>query len=90
MSNSNVTKQEIRLMTYQIRLKGQLKHDWIDWFEGQSITNDTSGNTLLTCQVPDQVALFGRLRKIRDLGLPLISVKHLYFHKDEVAKGEKL
>ena len=84
MSNSNSTNQETRLMTYQIRLKGQLKNDCLDWFEGQSILNDTNGNTLLTCQVPDQPALFGLLRKVRDLGMPLISVKQLYSQQNEL------
>ena len=59
--------------TYQIRLKGQLGPQWADWFEDTSLTYE-NGNTLLTCQVTDQAALYGLLRKVRDLGLPLLLV----------------
>ena len=59
---------------YQIRIKGQLGHQWSDWFEGLTITREESGDTLLTGPVMDQAALYGLLRKVRDLGMPLISV----------------
>ena len=61
-------------MTYQIRIKGHLGHEWTDWFEGLTITLEDSGDTLLAGPVVDQAALFGLLKKVRDLGLPLISV----------------
>ncbi|MCA9838201.1 MAG: hypothetical protein KC422_14885 [Trueperaceae bacterium] len=83
MSKSDLRKQETPLMTYQIRLKGQLKNDWAEWFEGQSITHEISGTTLLICQVPDQPALFGLLRRVRDLGMHLISVKQIQDSKDQ-------
>lgn len=61
-------------LVYQIRLKGQLGSEWADWFEGLSITLDEDGDTLLTGPVVDQAALHGLLKKVRDLGLRLISV----------------
>lgn len=59
---------------YQIRLKGQLAHQWAAWFEGLVISWADNGDTLLTGPVVDQAALHGLLRKVRDLGLPLLSV----------------
>jgi hypothetical protein len=61
-------------MLYQIRLKGHLAREWTDWFEGLAITLEDDGDTLLTGPVVDQAALHGLLKKVRDLGLPLISV----------------
>jgi hypothetical protein len=61
-------------MVYQIRIKGHLGPQWADWFGGLTITLEEGGETLLTCLVVDQAALYGLLRKVRDLGLPLISV----------------
>ncbi len=61
-------------MIYQIRIKGHLGAQWTDWFGGLTITLEEGGETLLTCPVADQAALHGLLRKVRDLGLPLISV----------------
>jgi hypothetical protein len=61
-------------MVYQIRLKGHLGREWTDWFEGLTVTLEESGDTLLTGLVVDQAALYGLLRKVRDLGLPLLSV----------------
>jgi hypothetical protein len=59
---------------YQIRIKGHLGRRWTDWFEGLTITLEEDGDTLLTGPVVDQAALFGTLRKVRDLGMPLLSV----------------
>ena len=59
---------------YEIRVKGHLADRWAVWFEGLTITLEDSGDTLLTGPVVDQAALFGLLRKVRDLGLPLLSV----------------
>ncbi len=59
---------------YQIRIKGHLGSQWADWFEGLAITLEDNGDTLVTGAVVDQAALHGLLKKIRDLGLPLVSV----------------
>ena len=60
-------------MIYQIRIKGHLGRQWTDWFEGLTITLEDNGDTLLTGPVVDQAALHSLLRKVRDLGMPLIS-----------------
>jgi hypothetical protein len=62
---------------YQITVKGHLDNRWADWFEGVTITLEDNGETLLTGPVVDQAALHGLLRKVRDLGLPLVSVIHV-------------
>lgn len=61
-------------MVYQIRLKGHLDDQWTDWFEGLTITLEEDGTTLLSGPVADQAALHGLLKKVRDLGMPLVSV----------------
>ncbi len=61
-------------MIYQIRIRGHLDRRWTEWFGDVTITLEEGGETLLTGQVADQAALHGLLRKVRDLGLPLISV----------------
>ena len=62
---------------YQIRLKGHLAREWTDWFEGLTITLEEDSDTLLTGLVVDQAALHGLLKKVRDLGIPLVSVSSL-------------
>jgi hypothetical protein len=64
-------------MVYQIRIKGHLGREWTDWFEGLTITLEEDGNTLLTGLVVDQAALHGLLKRVRDLGMPLVSVSPL-------------
>jgi len=59
---------------YEIRIKGHLDDRWADWFGGLTITLEDNGDTLLAGPVVDQAALHGLLRKVRDLGMPLISV----------------
>jgi len=61
-------------MVYQIRIKGHLSRQWTDWFEGLTITLEEDGDTLLTGPVIDQAVLHGILKKVRDLGMPLLSV----------------
>lgn len=69
---------------YQIRLKGQLNARWADWFDGMTITLADNGDTLLSGPVVDQAALHGLLKKVRDVGLTLLSVN---FVKPEGAEG---
>jgi hypothetical protein len=64
-------------MVYQIRIKGHLGPQWTEWFGGLAITLEDNGDTLLTGLVVDQVALHGLLRKVRDLGMPLLSVNRI-------------
>jgi hypothetical protein len=59
---------------YQIRIKGQLDSQWSEWFEGMTIMPEDNGDTVLTGLVVDQAALHGLLKKVRDLGMPLVSV----------------
>jgi hypothetical protein len=63
--------------TYRIIVKGTLDRKWSDWFDGFTITPQANDETLLTGPVADQAALHGLLAKIRDLGLPLLSVKRV-------------
>ena|SRR5690349_547146 len=62
---------------YEIRLKGHLDNRWADLFENMSFTHESDGTTILAGPVVDQAALYGLLRKVRDLGLPLVSVMHV-------------
>ena len=63
--------------TYHIRVRGNLEERWSDWFDGFSITPQTDDQTLLIGVVADQAALHGLLAKIRDLGLPLLSLERV-------------
>jgi hypothetical protein len=78
MSNKLNQKTDSSLpVIYQIRLKGHLGSQWTDWFDGLTVTLEEDGDTLLTGPVVDQSALHGLLKKVRDLGLPLVSVRPL-------------
>jgi hypothetical protein len=59
---------------YEIRIKGHLSPQWRDWFGGLTLTLEDNGETLLIGLVADQAALHGLLRKVRDLGMPLLSI----------------
>ncbi len=61
---------------YQIRVEGQLGCQWTDWFSGLTITLHDSGDTLISGPI-DQAALHGLLKKVRDLGMPLVSVNRV-------------
>ncbi|HEY7911337.1 MAG TPA: hypothetical protein VIG62_05430 [Blastocatellia bacterium] len=63
-----------RPVVYQIRVRGHLGSQWTDWFGGLTVTLEENGETLITGPVVDQAALHGLLRKVRDLGIPLVSV----------------
>lgn len=70
---------------YQIRLKGHLGRSWAPWFGDLTLTLEADGETLLSGPVVDQAALHGLLRKVRDLGLPLLSVTRLDPSDDDAA-----
>ena len=77
-SNKHTREQDAgQPMVYQIRIKGHLGQRWLAWFDGLTITRDPDGNTLLAGPVIDQAALHGLLKKIRDLGMPLLSVNSI-------------
>jgi len=84
--------QNEKAMIYQIRIEGQLGPQWSDWFEGLSITQEEDGTTLLTGPVADQSALHGLLKKVRDLGMPLVSVNRMETdgcsNPTQITKGE--
>jgi hypothetical protein len=60
---------------YEICVEGRLGDDWAEWFGGLEVATDKQGNTVLTGPIPDQAALYGLLAKLRDLGLPLVSLE---------------
>jgi hypothetical protein len=64
-------------LRYEIRVRGALDSRWSAWFEGLTVTSDESGQTVIAGPVADQAALHGLLIKVRDLGLPLLSVRQL-------------
>ena len=76
-------------MAYQIRIKGHLGLQWTDWFGGLAITLEDNGDTLLTGPVVDQAALHGLLRTVRDLGIPLVSVRSIQRTTQSPSKKEK-
>jgi hypothetical protein len=69
-------------------VKGHLGRHWTDWFEGLTITLEANGDSLLTGPVVDQAALHGVLAKVRDLGLPLVSVVEIQREQATAAEGE--
>ena len=76
-----------KTQSYKIRLKGHLEARWVTWFDGLTITLDENGNTLLSGPVTDQAALHGILKKIRDVGLPLLSVRSVASDTEEVSEA---
>ncbi len=73
---------------YEIRLKGHLNDRWADWFEDLAITLEEDGDTLLTGPVVDQAALHGLLKRVRDLGLPLLSVNFIHPGQEHTEEGK--
>ena len=59
---------------YEIRIKGHLDSRWTAWFDGLSLAHESDGTTVIHGLVADQAALHGLLQKVRDVGLPLVSV----------------
>ena len=75
MANDHLSERDNdRPLIYQIRIRGHLGQPWREWFEGLTLTLEADGTTLLTGPVVDQAALYGILKKVSDLGMPLLSV----------------
>ena len=74
---------------YEIRIKGHLDDQWAGWFEGLTLTFEETGDTLLTGLVADQAALQGLLKKVRDLGIPLVSVNPVHLGRTNEADGKQ-
>ena len=90
MSNDlNSRTDSGKSMIYRIRIKGHLDSQWTDWFEGLTITLEEDGDTLLTGQVVDQSALHGLLKKVRDLGMPLISVSQIHCNETHQNRSKR-
>ena len=83
--NLNSKTDSGQSMVYQIKVKGHLGHQWTDWFEGLTITLEEGGDTLLTGPLVDQAALHGLLKKVRDLGIPLLSVNRVKPGQEDAA-----
>jgi hypothetical protein len=80
---SNVPVDPDQPVIYHIKIEGHLRAQWDTWFEGLSVTLEPGGTTLLSGPVIDQAALHGLLKKVRDLGMPLLAVNA------QPVKGEK-
>ncbi len=74
---------------YEIRLKGHLDSRWAEWFEGLTITLEKNGNTLLSGPLADQAALHGILKKVRDLGMALVSVNQVQCNETHPYRSKK-
>lgn len=86
MSNKRSLERDAgKPRVYQIRIQGHLGPQWTDWFEGLTIALEEDGDTLLTGTVIDQAALHGWLKKVRDLGMPLLSVNSVETSRQEVS-----
>ena len=82
-------KKHNQQQCYEIRLKGHLDDRWADSFDGLTITLEEDGDTLLTGPVVDQAALHGLLKKVRDLGMPLVSVNRVQFNETHSYRSKK-
>ena len=90
MSNSTAPQTDFNEpLTYQIRVKGHLGVEWADWFGGLTITLGDDGDTLFTGPLIDQAALHGLLKKVRDLGMTLVSVNQVPSHETRQNRSNK-
>lgn len=90
MSNNLAPKRDSsQPFVYQIRVEGQLGCQWADWFGGMTIAPQDNGDTILTGAVIDQAALYGLLKKVRDLGMPLVSVNRVNGREPDASEVNK-
>lgn len=73
---------------YRIQIQEDLGSDWNEWFNGLAITNEAQGGSLLEGMIADQAALHGLMRKVRDLGLTLVSIQRMENQPEKPEKGE--
>ncbi len=85
-ANPDANQQTI----YQFRIKGHLGTQWMGWFEGLTVTLEEDGNTLLSGPVIDQSAMHGILKKIRDLGMPLLSVNSVETRTQDTSDNKQV
>jgi hypothetical protein len=86
MSNDPKQKSDpSQPMVYQIRIEGHLGDQWASWLGDLTIALEENGDTLLTGPLVDQAALFGLLKKVRDLGMPLVSVNRVELRKPDMS-----
>ena len=86
MMSNEPRRDADRSVFYRIRIQGHLGQQWTTWFDGLTLTLEEDGNTLLSGSLADQSALHGILKKIRDLGMPLLSVS--FFDPDLATKKD--
>ena len=86
-SNSDEKLDRSQISVYQIRIKGHLSSQWEDWFDGLTVTLEDNGDTLLTGPVVDQAEMYSLLKKVRDLGMPLLSVNCVEHDQSEESHG---
>jgi hypothetical protein len=90
MSNRGTSQPNLsQPVIYQIRIIGHLDSQWTEWFEGLTIKLEENGDTLLTGPVIDQAALHGLLKKVRDLGLPLVSVVPIQSNETHSSRSKR-
>jgi len=77
------------MTTYHIRIKGHLDERWTDWFDGVTIILEDNGETLIICSGADQAALHGLLKKIRNLGLSLLSLHQIHPDQNEIPESDE-
>lgn len=96
MSNKRNSNTDLnQAMVYQIRLEGHLDQTWTHWLGSMTLTLDDlmledNGDTVLSCTVADQSALYGLLKKVRDVGLPLISLTRIEPAQETVSKFQPI